>query len=99
MMTKGFSKRDVWDNLMDMSGLVRLPRLACSQPSVVKPAQLCMAVPASFSAMTITTDYPPVGGDPDSKERVRAFVDNLEENIKKSRTSAATESISAEAVA
>ena len=43
--------------------------------------------------------FPPVEGDPDSKERVRALVANIEENVKNSRTSAATARMSAEAVA
>ena len=43
--------------------------------------------------------FPPVGGDPDSREQVRALVAQIEENVKNSRTSAATARMSAEAVA
>ena len=43
--------------------------------------------------------FPQVGGDPDSREQVRALVAQIEENVKNSRTSAATARMSAEAVA
>jgi hypothetical protein len=58
---------------MNMSGLVRLSGIACSQPSAVKPALLCLAVHVNFDTMTTNNECPPVGGDPDPKERARAF--------------------------
>ncbi len=54
MMTKGFSKRELWDALMSMSGLVRLSSLKVSQTSL-KPAQLCVQLPTATSTSSAAT--------------------------------------------